>query len=428
MGSAWGGPKGGTPNVEATIWEEDMEIGRRQFLGTVLASTAAYSGLFSKASAEERKSVRIGYVVSKTGVNAAGAGTTTIPNYELWANDVKEAGGLTLPNGSKLSLEIIAYDDRSQTEEVVRGIERLARQDEVDFILAPWGTGFNLAAAPLMARFGYPQLAGTSIVPHADDFAKRWPNTFWLLGSAESYAKSFVDVVSPQVKDGTLNGNIAMIAIADGFGIELSAAARAAFAEAGLKLAMDKTYPLGTQDFGTLVSEASASGADIFVAYSYPGDTFAITKQAQLSRYNPKVFHTGVGTSFAIYPEINGGNVEGVISVGGIDANSPAIKSYVERHTKFIGKAPDAWASPVVYASLEMLAQAIQRKGLDRAAVTAELASGTFDTVLGPTKLEGNQLKNLWFTGQWQGGHFVGISPLDKAGATTAVIPKPDWK
>ena len=405
-----------------------MHTGRRQFLTTMLAGSAAVTGLYSPLKAADAKSVKIGYVVSKTGANAAGAQTTTIPNYELWVADVQQAGGLKLPDGSMLPVEIVAYDDRSQTEEVVRGIERLARQDKVDFILPPWGTGFNLAVAPLMARFGYPQLAGTSVVPKADNIAKKWPNAFWLLGSAESYAKSLVGVLAPGIENKSLNGKVAMIAIADGFGIDLSSAARAAFADAGVELVMDKTYPLGTQDFNTLISEASASGADIFVAYSYPGDTFAITKQAQLSSYNPKVFHTGVGSSFAIYPEINGGNIEGVISLGGIDGNSDAIKQYIDRHTKFVGKAPDSWASPVVYASLQMLAQAIERRGLDKAGVSAELASGTFDTILGTISLEDNQLKDLWFTGQWQNGRFVGISPTKKAGAAAAIIPKPVWK
>lgn len=405
-----------------------MTINRRNLMAASFVAALSVAGLSSTVVAEERTSVRIGYVISKTGANAAGANATTIPNYELWAKDVAEAGGLKMPDGSKLPLEIIAYDDRSQTEDVVRGIERLARQDKVDFILAPWGTGFNLAVAPLMARFGYPQLAGTSIIPSADGIADRWPSSFWLLGSSDAYANALVDVLKPATAAGELNGKVAMISIADGFGIELSTAAREAFDEAGLELVMDKTYPLGTQDFATLLQEAEASGADIFVAYSYPGDTFGITKQAQLASYNPKVFHPGVGTNFPIYSPMNQGNVEGVMSLGGIDAASPKIQDYIARHEAVLEKSPDAWASPVIYASLEMLTQAIERRGLDRAAVTEELSTGSFDTILGELSLEDNQLKDLWFIGQWQNGNFVGISPTDKPGAVAPMIPKPNWR
>ena len=59
--------------------------------------------------------------------------------------------------------------------------------------------------------------------------------------------------------------------------------------------------------------------------------------------------------------------------------------------------------------------------------MSAELSNGTFETVLGETKLEDNQLRNLWWTGQWQNGMFVGIEPSDRAGASTPMLPKAPW-
>jgi len=48
------------------------------------------------------------------------------------------------------------------------------------------------------------------------------------------------------------------------------------------------------------------------------------------------------------------------------------------------GQEPDRWASPVTYASLQMLQQAIERVGaIDRAAAIKELQTGTFETILG---------------------------------------------
>jgi branched-chain amino acid transport system substrate-binding protein len=405
-----------------------MKITRRAFSAAASAATLALAAGTPAAFAQDRTSVRIGYVVSQTGPNATGAGTTTIPNYELWVHDVNAAGGLKLPNGTQLPIEVTVYDDRSQTEEVVRGIERLANQDKVDFILAPWGTGFNLAVAPLMARFGYPQLAGTSVVPNIPDIHERWPTSFWLLGNAPGYADSLAGVLKAQVDAGVINNKVAMLAIADGFGIELSEATRQSLDAAGFELVIDKTYPLGTQDFSVLLSEAAASGADSFVAFSYPGDTFAITKQAQLSKYNPTVFYTGVGTNFPVYPQINEGNIDGVMSLGGLNPDSPAIKDYLARHEAVLGTSPDAWASPVIYASLQMLAQAIERRGLDRKAVTEEIANGSFETILGTIKLENNGYRDMWYTGQWQNGAFVAVGPIDKPGAAPAVVPKPDWK
>ena len=399
-------------------------------LAALAASAAiAYGAGGAIAShAQDRSSVKIGYAVSKTGVNAAGAGVTTIPNYKLWVDDVNKAGGLKLPDGSQLPIEITEYDDRSAAEEAVRAIERLATQDKVDFILPPWGTGFNLAIAPLMDRLGYPQLAVTAVTDKAPEFAARWKKSFWLLGGGSDYAKSLAGVMATARDAGTINNKVAMISVADGFGIDLVNGARPALTEAGFELAYDKTYPLGTTDFGTLVNEAQASGADTFIAFSYPPGSFALTKQAQVVSFNPKVFYLGVGIAFPIYPKMNDGNVEGVMSLGGVDTGSEEIASYFERHTALNGQPPDSWASAVTYASLQMLQQAIERKGLDRDAVSQELSSGEFETILGTIRMEDNQLRTLWWTGQWQDGKFVAIAPADREGAGEAVIPKPAWK
>lgn len=396
-------------------------------VAALTCAVAAWS-FGSAAQAQDRKAVRIGYAVSKTGPNAAGAGITTIPNYVLWAKDVAAAGGLELPDGSRLPIEVVEYDDRSATEEVVRAVERLATQDKVDFILPPWGTGFNLAIAPLMDRFGYPQLAVTAVTDKAPEFAKRWKRSFWFLGGGGDYARALAELMAAARAKGSINGKVAMVSVADGFGIDLVSAARPALKGKGFELAYDKTYPLGTTDYAALLNEAAASGADSFIAFSYPPDTFALTKQAQAAGFNPKLLYLGVGVAFPVYVKMNGANVEGVMSLGGVDAGSAAIADYFKRHEASAGQPPDSWASAVTYASLQCLQQAIKRRGLDREAVAKELSTGEFDTVLGRIRLQDNQLRTLWWAGQWQNGRFVALAPADRAGAGQPVLPKPAWK
>lgn len=403
----------------------------RRFAVRSLAGAAALAmglGLASgSAIAQERKAVKIGYAVSKTGVNAGGAGITTIPNYKLWVHEVNAAGGLELPDGSRLPIEVVEYDDRSSSEEVVRAVERLITQDKVDFVLSPWGTGFNLAVAPLLDRYGYPLIASASVTDRAPEFAKRWPRSFWLLGGGADYAGAAGDVISQAHKDGTVNNKVAVISVAEGFGIDLVRAAREAFGKEGLEIVMDRTYPVGTTDFTPMINEAKNSGADSFVAFSYPPETFALTQQAQVAQFNPKVLHLGVGTAFPNYVKANGKNAEGVLSLGGIDPNNQAVMEYRKRHEEVTGQAPDYWASTMTYAGLQMLTEAIKRAGLDRDAVSKELASGTFDTILGETKLEDNQLRKLWWTGQWQDGAFVAVEPSDREGASKPKLPKAAW-
>ena len=130
----------------------------------------------------------------------------------------------------------------------MRAVERLITQDKVDFLLPPWSTAMNLAVAPTFHRYGYPLLAGSAVTERAPEFAKRWPNSYWLLGTGSQYAEALVDQLTSLRKAGKIGDSIAMVSIADGFGIELATAARAAFQKAGFKLAYAKTYPVGTQD------------------------------------------------------------------------------------------------------------------------------------------------------------------------------------
>src|ERR1700682_1710710 len=76
----------------------------------IVATLAAWSAL----AADPPKSIRIGYAVSLSGVNAQGAAVTTLPAYKLWVDDVNKKGGLMIKEFNKrIPIEITEYDDTS---------------------------------------------------------------------------------------------------------------------------------------------------------------------------------------------------------------------------------------------------------------------------------------------------------------------------
>lgn len=396
-----------------------------RMLSAILA--AGILGVAGMAAAQDK--IKIGYAISKTGPNAGGANITQIPNYQLWIKELNDKGGLMV-GGKRVPVEVIEYDDRSNSEEAVRAVERLITQDKVDLLLPPWGTGLNLAVGPVFNKYGYPQLTFSAVTDRAPELVKRWPNSFWFLGTSKQYVDELVALLAKERDAGKINGNIAMISIADGFGIDLSKAAREGFETAKFKLAYDKSYPIGTQDLSPLIGEAARSGADTFVAFSYPPDTVAITDQAKIASFNPKVMFLGVGVAFPIYPQRFGANTEGIMTLGGWSPNNPGTMEYRKKHQAMHGRDPDYWGSQLGYVSLQMLEQAVERVGkIDRAAIVKELQTGTFDTVLGKIKLVDNMPpKGTYaYIGQWQNGFFTGVAPAG-SGMGQVVIPKPTWK
>jgi len=402
---------------------------RTKFRNALIAAAGAATLVAASAAmAQAPTSIRIGWAISKTGPFAAGASITTLPAYQVWVKDVNAAGGIMVKSlGKKLPVEVIEYDDRSNSDEMIKAVERLATQDKVDFILPPWGTGFNLAVGPILNKNGYPHLAVTATTDQAPQLAKRWPNSFWLLGTSSQGALALVDVLTKLRAEKKIGNNVAMISVAEQFGIELSTAAREAFKKAKFNLVYDKSYPIGSQDMQPILTEAMRTNADAFVAFSYPPDTFAITEQARLLNYNPKVFYTAVGTAFQVFKQKFGASVEGQMGIGGINPETQAFKDYLKRHAEANGgKEPDRWANPVTYASLQILQQAIERVGkIDRAAVIKEIQTGTFDTIVGKVKLKGNLRVDGWQVGQWQGAEYYGVAPANLPGARKVLFPKP---
>ena len=397
---------------------------RRTLIKTFAATLLAGAVMAGPALAEG--TIKIGASAPKTGPLAGGAAVTYWPAVQLWVHDVNARGGIDV-GGEKMQVELIEYDDRTSNEEAIKNIQRLATVDKVDFIIPPYGTGINLATAPLIAKYGYPHIAVTAVADGIEEFAKRWPNSFWTLGTSESMATSLVDVLKTMRENGQINDKVAVVNVADAFGIELANAGKPALADAGFEIVYETSYPLQQQDFAPIISGAKNAGPDTFIAFSYPGDTFGLTKQAAIADLSVKAYYVGVATAFPAFVGANGAAANGIMGVGGVNADSEAYKDFAARQKEVTGEAPDYWASPVQYASLEVLEQAITAAGsLDKAAVIDELKSGTFDTIMGEWKFEDNIITKYWTVGQWQDGVFHGIGSTGTGGEKAPIV-KSGW-
>ncbi len=390
------------------------------------ASTPATGGTPTVVASKPQKTLRIGFAISKSGPYAAGAGITIYPNYVLWAKDVNDAGGIELADGI-YTIELIEYDDQSSPEEAIKAIQRLVQQDKVDLLLPPWGTAMNLAVAPVFHQLGYPQLGVANLSDKTPELVKQWPGYFSFLGTSSQYSEAIADLLGDLASQGKIGKKVALVYVDDEFGLELSAAARKKFQETGFELVYDQGYPLGTADFQPILTDIKQLQPDAFVACSYPADTLALPQAAMVLDFNPPVFLTAVGTAFPIYLAQFGQNAEGVMGLGGIDPKQPGLMDYYQRHKQVTGQDPDRWGSPICYASLQVLQQALQRVGkVDRQAITQEIATGSFETIIGTVKLEGNIYYGNWLLGQWQNGEFLALWPKEKA-AASPVVPKPSW-
>ena len=403
--------------------DRPLRPSRRRALVAALAAAAA---LYAASAARAADPIKIGAVSHLTGPLAGGEAVTQVPNIELWIEQVNARGGLQLEDGQRL-LELVQYDDKTNPSEHLKAVQRLANVDEVDFIVAPYGTGFNVAAAPIYAKFGYPQIAVSAITDKIGELTERYPDLFFLLGNTTAFVEGVRDILVDMRDAGTIGNRIAMVNVADAFGIELADAARPIFDEAGFEIVYDKSYPLGTPDLSPVMKGVKDSEPDAFVAWSYPPDTFALTELAIIEDLDVRAFYTAVATCFPAYAEQFGDKIENVLGAGGVNPDTEAMTAYRAEHERVTGKRPDYWASANTYVSLQILEQAIEGVGeVDRGAVVQYIKDNSFDTIMGEIDFDAQNSNRFWTVGQWQDGVFRGVASENVDGAAE-VREKSGW-
>ncbi|MZR13655.1 ABC transporter substrate-binding protein [Maritimibacter sp. DP07] len=395
---------------------------------TLLKATTTLAASLVAGVAMAADPIIVGAVAPKTGPLAGGAAVTHWPNIELWVSEVNERGGLNL-GGEQRMLEVIEYDDQTNPAETIKAVQRLATQDDADIILAPYSTGLNLAAAPIFDKLGFPQITSSAATDQIEELSSQFEDMFFLLGRSTDLAEDAVEVLSDLREAGEIGNSVAMVNVADAFGIELAAVGKPALEAAGFDIVYETSYPLGTQDLSPIMKAAKAAEPDAFVAWSYPPDTFGLTEQAMIEELDVKAFYTAVATAFPSYGARFGSAAEGVMGIGGVNTASPDFQDYAARLEATTGSKPDYWASGMMYASLQILEEAIETTGtLDMAEVTQFIKDNSFETVMGTIEFDDqNNNTAYWTVGQWQDGEFKGIKETGREGAVEPII-KSGWE
>ena len=390
----------------------------------VLQRAAATVGALSVAPQllAQAAPVRVGYAMARTGPWTGGAQTSQEPNYLLWAEQQNAAGGLDV-KGVRRKIELISSDDRSDVETCVRTYQKLMASDQVDLVLAPWGSNANFAVAPLANRLGYPFLAPTALSRRLIEM--KLPYFFLMLQQPAPMTNALVDMLKA-------NGckTLACIYVDDLFGLENYAALKVALQGSGIQMVEDKSYPGGVKDLSPVLRSIKDKNPDAFVGFTYPPDTILASKQAKEVGFNPKFFYASVGTAFPLYKNVmTPAGAEGVLGMGSWNGKTSAgAKAYFDAHVASQKKEPDRWASGACWASLEILTSAVKQVGLDRKAIRDHVAGTTHKTILGDIKFTGSE--NVGTPGtvsQWQNGEFEVVWPQQVA--TAKLNPaKPAWK
>jgi branched-chain amino acid transport system substrate-binding protein len=310
---------------------------------------------------------------------------------------------------------------------MTRLLDKLIVQDKVDFVFPPASTAFLFAAGAVTNRHNYILIGAEGGATSITEMLPGMPYFFMLLAYSDHYQMpALADVwKAAGVK------TVAMMWIEDLHGIEYSGQATKFFNQAGIDVVMSKSAPPDIKDVSPILKEAQKLNADGFCAFVYPDTVFLTTGTAQAIGFNPKAMLMGPGGNFEVYSKVFGPEViEGICGEGAWNAKSS------KRHAKFVEQYTakndpstlDWWGHDVYWASLEIFEEAIKKAGtLDHAKIREVLVTEKFNTILGKTWFENQQLAEECYAGQigqWQKGIFEVVSPANKATAKF-IYPKP---
>jgi len=357
---------------------------RRTAVGGIAATVLALASGGVLAQAD--KPLRIGFSMARTGM-LANATPSQLNTYELWREQTNARGGMDV-GGTRRKVEFVTYDDQSKPDQAVRIYEKLITDDKVDLLLAPWGTPFHIAIAPVLEKFKFPLVGNTAA---SVALRKVKPGYIWFPTSA------IPDRIGQELVKMLKGENVKSVAVLSNvlpFTKEIKNFVEPELKKAGIEIKVSAEYPPDIADMTATLTQVKQANVDAVLALAYPGDSVLYAKQAkELGLNNPFQF-IAIGPSDAFFAKAVGAtSAEGVVTIAhwSPKAEWKGSQAFYDAYVKKFGEDPDYLNSALAWMSLEILETTVAKTGLDKAKMREMISSQTFDTINGKVKFEGVQ-------------------------------------
>ena len=228
-------------------------------LSLILASLTAPPGANAQdktappaAATAADKTILIGFTASKTGKLNVEA-TRQINGLNLWVEQVNKAGGIKLPDGTKVKVETKYYDDESNKDRVQELYTRLISSDKADFLISPYSSGLADAAAVIAQQ--YKKIMITAGAASDSTHKKGYTLVFQAYTPASRYLTGAVDILlklDPKAK------KIAIIHENDKFSTDVVNALKKYAEDKGMQVPLFEGYDSGTTDFAPFINKIPA--------------------------------------------------------------------------------------------------------------------------------------------------------------------------
>ena len=363
------------------------------------------------------QTVVVGFTSSLTGSQENNS-KRQVNGFQLWMDQVNEAGGVTLGGGTVVKFAAQTYDDESNTERVQELYTRLITEDNADFLISPYSSGLTSAASIVAEQNGKVMITTGA----ADNVTYETGNTslFQLYTPANLYMSSTVDMLEqldPEAK-------IALVHEDDKFSTGVVQGIKPYLAERNFEVVLEDSYnAASTTDFGPLVNKIIASGATVLLGGGHYDDgtnfaralyerkaglKFAYLLVAPADNKFAELGDAAVGIAVSSQWELAATHTQEEAANLGVEWFGPTGQEFADAYEAAYGDGPTYHVAGGYAAGLILQKAIIDADSVDPDAVKAALNAMDLMTFYGHVKFDtseeahGLQIAHKMVVAQWQ--------------------------
>ena len=387
--------------------------------GIVLASAVVClallaTGCAGKTASSSGSEIVIGASIPLSGP-LAGFGSFQKWGYQHAVDEVNQAGGVQV-GGSRRKVRLVLLDDKTDPNTTSANTDTLITRNKVTALLGSCTPALVNAGGVVADRNRVPMVTGCAPL-EAFKSVKQWQYVwdvffdepdlaeapFKTLQAAGVQTNKKVAIVHDNGPDGAVVGGQLWPQLA---------------ARYGYTVVSNQSFPVDNTQFNSLIENAKATGADVFLIDAVTPQAVTIRKQMAAAGYQPKVIVAEKGAEPVQFAEALGALGNGVI-VGGYWDSSFPYPGAAELRQAFERQTGQTYSQHIAdsHAAARILLDAIGAAGSTDAARINQAIGRTDKTyVVGPVKFDDKHTSKLPIAElQWQGGETKVVWPADRA-------------
>lgn len=329
------------------------------------------------ASAASAGDVKVGVVVSETATYAF-VGVPLVNGMKLAAEQINAGEGWGGHN-----VEILYEDNRSDKQEAISLITRMAEAENADIVIGPIATSEAMATGPVANDLKIPMFT-TATSPAVLEIG---PYIFKSTETADAYMAPVAEHVASLKPNGCF-----LVSIRDNEGyIRQRNVFRDIMEANGIEILADQSILAADTDFTALSTKIVSAEPDCLFVTTPPEQAANIIIQARQAGLDPDTIlagDSGAGSKKLI--DAGGSAVDGMLFPASfVSTGSDSAAAFATEYEAAYGTAPDLWAA-TGYTMMQTVANAIRNAGDDvnrEALRDAMAATKDLPVVMGQGKL-----------------------------------------